>query len=342
MEEIEPTRQDGVKSAASGFPFLLLKSLDAPVVSATGGNDPAAEPDPEADPEPEAVKGITDDERAEAEAIIKALNAQGGVDEAPDIANAEHVLTLLGKLMAAEADEFSVGNWNEIHDIGLLADAACSVQCFLWNEQAGMAEQVANKSVAFTYVRDEQAVYKRHVSAAERKKLAEEGNALPDGSYPIANAEDLHNAAILARSGHGDVAAAKKLIAKRARELGVDNPLEHDASKASAEGETSGDEVSKELDDLRKAHAEAIKAVEDERDAVKAELAKVLATPIPGGPVIAAPGAVGDLRESEQRAIQAARYSNLAKEVNDPELKRYYRDKAAELRSGTGNTTQKG
>lgn len=59
-------------------------------------------------------------------------------------------------------------------------------------------------------------------NTAERDKLAKEGKALPDGSYPIGDAEDLHNAATLAASGHGDVDAAKTLIHKRAKELGVD------------------------------------------------------------------------------------------------------------------------
>ena len=76
---------------------------------------------------------------------------------------------------------------------------------------------------------------KRDVSTAERRSLAGEHHALPDGSYPIDNAGDLHNAAILARSGHGDVAAARRLIARRAGELGVQNPLdESDAEKAVA------------------------------------------------------------------------------------------------------------
>jgi len=48
-----------------------------------------------------------------------------------------------------------------------------------------------------------------------------EGNSLPDGSYPIRNVAQLHAAAILAASGHGDAAAAKKLIKRRASELGV-------------------------------------------------------------------------------------------------------------------------
>ena len=57
---------------------------------------------------------------------------------------------------------------------------------------------------------------KRDVSTAERRSLASEHNALPDGSYPIDNTGDLHNAAHLARTGHGDVAAARRLIARRA------------------------------------------------------------------------------------------------------------------------------
>jgi hypothetical protein len=60
------------------------------------------------------------------------------------------------------------------------------------------------------------------ISQAERDKAAKEGNALPDGSYPIRNAKELRAAAILAASGHGNVAAAKRLIRKRAKELGVD------------------------------------------------------------------------------------------------------------------------
>lgn len=71
----------------------------------------------------------------------------------------------------------------------------------------------------------EAVVYKKDYSTAKRKQLAKEGKALPDGSYPIADTEDLHNAYVLAASGHGNVKAAKRLIARRARELGVPNPF---------------------------------------------------------------------------------------------------------------------
>lgn len=79
------------------------------------------------------------------------------------------------------------------------------------------------------------AVYKKDYSDAERKEMADKGHALPDGSYPIGNSEDLHNAYVLAASGHGNVSGAKSLIARRAKELGVSNPFEgkdDDATKA--------------------------------------------------------------------------------------------------------------
>jgi Escherichia/Staphylococcus phage prohead protease len=60
------------------------------------------------------------------------------------------------------------------------------------------------------------------ISADDRRKLAAKGWALPDGSYPIPDRAHLHSAAVLAASGHGDVAAARRLIRKRARDLGVD------------------------------------------------------------------------------------------------------------------------
>lgn len=72
-------------------------------------------------------------------------------------------------------------------------------------------------------------VQKKFHSASNRRKLAASQNALPDGSYPIGDTTDLHNAAILARSGHGNVGAAKRLIARRAKELGVSNPLKKES-----------------------------------------------------------------------------------------------------------------
>lgn len=59
----------------------------------------------------------------------------------------------------------------------------------------------------------------RDVSTEERKKLADEGKAMPDGSFPVANVEDLRNA-IQAIGRASDPDAVKRFLKKRARELG--------------------------------------------------------------------------------------------------------------------------
>lgn len=64
------------------------------------------------------------------------------------------------------------------------------------------------------------------ISQADRLAAAKRGHALKDGSYPILRKGrgpgSLHSAAVLAASGHGDVAAARKLIMKMAHHFGVD------------------------------------------------------------------------------------------------------------------------
>jgi hypothetical protein len=66
------------------------------------------------------------------------------------------------------------------------------------------------------------------IKTDERKVLADKGQALDDGSYPIPDVKHLESAIILAQSGHGDVEAAKRLIIKRAGELGAEDKLPDD------------------------------------------------------------------------------------------------------------------
>lgn len=94
------------------------------------------------------------------------------------------------------------------------------------------------KQIEYTPDWVEKMIQKKFHSASNRRKLAGSGDALPDGSYPIGDAEDLKNAATLARSGHGNVAGAKRLISRRSKELGVKNPL------------SDGDKVKKSADFL--------------------------------------------------------------------------------------------
>jgi hypothetical protein len=60
-----------------------------------------------------------------------------------------------------------------------------------------------------------------YMSKAMRERLAQEGKALPDGSYPIRNTEDLKNAIqAYGRSKPGKRAAVRRHIIKKARGLG--------------------------------------------------------------------------------------------------------------------------
>lgn len=59
------------------------------------------------------------------------------------------------------------------------------------------------------------------ISLEERRRLAEEGRALPDGSYPIRNEEDLRNA-IQAVGRAKDKRRVRRHIMRRARELGLE------------------------------------------------------------------------------------------------------------------------
>lgn len=100
------------------------------------------------------------------------------------------------------------------------------------------------------------AVEKRTFTAEEREKLAREGKALPDGSFPIVNVEDLKNA-IQAIGRAKDPAAAKRHIKKRARALGHEDliPDEWSSGKKFAE---EGADVLASLKSFRARAAEVL------------------------------------------------------------------------------------
>lgn len=75
-------------------------------------------------------------------------------------------------------------------------------------------------------------------TAKGRREAASEGDALPDGSYPIKDKKHLHSAAVLAASRHGDYKAARALIRRKARDFGVDvNSLPGFGSGSDSDGE---------------------------------------------------------------------------------------------------------
>jgi hypothetical protein len=79
----------------------------------------------------------------------------------------------------------------------------------------------------------EEFVNEKEFTEDQRKELASKGFALPDGSFPIENVEDLKNA-IQAYGRAGDQSAAAKHIAKRAKALGQEDliPTSDDFQKS--------------------------------------------------------------------------------------------------------------
>lgn len=68
---------------------------------------------------------------------------------------------------------------------------------------------------------------KRDYSAATRERMAREGTAMRDGSFPIANETDLRNAIqSVGRAGNYD--AARRHIIRRARALSLTQLLPED------------------------------------------------------------------------------------------------------------------
>lgn len=65
------------------------------------------------------------------------------------------------------------------------------------------------------------------LDTAERRRLADKGQALPDGSFPIRHREDLHDA-IQSYGRAKDRAEAKRWITRRAKELNAQGELPGD------------------------------------------------------------------------------------------------------------------
>lgn len=59
----------------------------------------------------------------------------------------------------------------------------------------------------------------------DRKRMASNGEAMADGSYPIADAEDLDNAIRAVGRGNGDHGAIRQHIIKRAKALGLSSKI---------------------------------------------------------------------------------------------------------------------
>jgi hypothetical protein len=287
------------------------------------------------------------------ELVTKAVGPDGQVDETTDIEGGHEAIALIAKLIKAEADELAAGHLDEACDISLLVNAVECLKIWLAREQADatgteMQDDIAYVALAakFGYTPAEvdalpeemktalAELAKRDFSAKERDAAAGEGQAMGDGSFPIKTKDDLKNA-IRAAGRAKDPAKAKAHIKARARALGATDMLPDDwkdvdpnvTKTTDAASAVSKDEIT---DLVKGAVTEATKAAQERIDALAAELAKVKATPLPGGPVITATATRQQPKSADLQ--KAAYYEAMADQVQDPAAATGYRQKAAELR----------
>jgi len=299
LEKIEPTRVDGVGTPANGFPILMMKSITidppvGPVVTEKAPSRPAGVLGKAKRAKAlEAVKGVLD---GTIPVPVLAKDA-AGYDESADIAGALDVIARISTLVCSEATALGTGRLEEIWDIQTLMDALCAMRCFLGSEReqdngsgaaaAGGAPAADDMNGAVSYLAQ---------SAAEQ---------------PAAEPEPVVGATEPAAKKGGGKHAGKK--AKKGAILTVSEP--HDGGAAITP------------DVIKQAVAEAVAASEDRLKTVEAQLAKVLAQPIPGGPHLVT--SLNRAPAQDPRLAKAARYRAIAAQTSDPDTKRSYLDLAA-------------
>lgn len=127
----------------------------------------------------------------------------------------------------------------------------------------------AMKDVTDTSGADLSRARKREFSSEQREELAESGEAMPDGSFPIENAEDLRNA-IQAFGRAKNPEAVAKHIRRRAKALGLTELLPDEGRLASIIGKmeaAAGGEENTMADDV------ALKVAEQRLTELQAQIA---------------------------------------------------------------------
>lgn len=291
--EIDADRVDLVKTPANGFPFLMIKAIDEP------------------DCGPDCDRTYHDGHRAGWAAGYDRGNADKAVargkrDEAPDIEGAQAVLDLLGKLVASEASELAAGYSAETCDIKLLLEAISLMEWFKCNEQMAAEMDAAAVKAAGDDPAAIVAAVKRLADSFKEPTVAD--NATKTEAKPDEVEPDSSIVGDVTSEGDkppADVEAAKALDAK----------IEDAVAKAL-----------KPIED-RAAAAEA------EAEAAKAELAKVLATPLPGGPAVTAPAGARAATARNELMAKAAEFDNLADRITEQDMKTFYKAEAERVRA---------
>jgi hypothetical protein len=175
--------------------------------------------------------------------------------------------------------------------------------------------------------------YKRTFTAQQRHDLAQSGAALPDGSYPIENGEDLENAIHAVGRGtkhsHDEI---RQHIVARAKALGLTDrlpagylPKKKDAEPEIVKAAPQPDNTVAVADAVKAAVAEVMAASSERIEALEAQLTKVLATPVPGGPVLMSPdGPTMDKSPGAEKKAKADTLRKYAQKLDAKIAEDYY------------------
>lgn len=274
------------------------------------------------------------------------------VDESSDIAGAWAAVGQICDLIISEATELKGGRMEEKYDIETLCRALCALECFLNREamqQAGSYGPGDSDSDDLGGEVSYISLMAKFVSAAQRRQYAKTGVAMSNGDFPIPDEGHLRSAVGRLANYKGDKAAARRHIIARARALGLKSGLESGGSadgkpkkgkgmsknKAAESGtETPAVDTAGIAEIVNKAVAEATGGLKAQLDAARADLAKVMASPIPGGPVLIKPTAT----PANPSLDKAARYRAIAEQTTDPGVAAAYRA-AARREAGAGVTS---
>ena len=260
-----------------------------------------------------------------AAAMLKAVGADGQVDEQPDIELGNQILRLIGQAIGAEASEMAAGHAGEAADIGQLVEAAWSVRYWLDGESAVALGEVMPASALM-----QSAAAKADLSTKELNDLPDsafayiepggkkdsEGKTTPRSKRHFAVHDKAHADNAAARIAQGakfgeealpKVKAAQKRFGE-ASSKGViaDAPVIGDTEHGTGS-------LSKAVED---AIAKATAPLREQIELLSGELAKVKATPVPGGPVLSGnvqvkrPGGVQDTDLAAKAALMREKAAN--------------------------------
>lgn len=296
-DEVEPEQKSltiGEAREKEGLP--ADPAADVPVVIPT---EKAARPE------------FTERDRMKAMALVTKAARGAAAGEQSDIDGASEAIAVISRLIESECEGLANGDMGELDDIQLLIEATCALKYFMNSER----REDMSDDMAYAYLAASADIEKRKFTADQRRQAAHTGAAMPGGRYPIEDADDLDNAITAYGRGGGDKTAIQNHIKKRAKALGLADKIPDSWKTAQRDDVVHNVTDADAIEEIVKgAVAEAVKAAEERTGALEAQLAKVLATPIPGGPVLLPVGG-GAPTEASLHKRKADEYRAKAREL---------------------------